>query len=75
MKSIIKLSRKFILLGAMLFALGFVVSTDFGTTEVAAAPCCSICEDYYDNCIALGHTPEYCLPRQESCWRYCNPYC
>jgi hypothetical protein len=75
MKNILGLSRKFVILGVMLFALGFMTFTDVGTTPQGAAPCCSECETRYDDCIAGGGDPTYCANWANSCWRWCSFSC
>lgn len=75
MKNILKLSRKFVVLGAMLFSLGFVTFADFGTKQCGAAPCCSECETRYQDCIDSGGTHQYCINWSNSCWRWCDFDC
>jgi hypothetical protein len=75
MKNILKVSRKFIILAVMLFALGTMVFTDFGTVSSGSAPCCSECETRYEDCIAGGGTPTYCANWANSCWRWCSFSC
>ncbi|HEX8369735.1 MAG TPA: hypothetical protein VF604_14410 [Pyrinomonadaceae bacterium] len=76
MKNILKLSRKFLVLGAMLFALGFVTFTDFGTAPTGASLfCCSECEPIYQNCIDGGGTPTQCNQQANYCWRHCDFGC
>ena len=75
MKNILKLSRKFVILAAMLFALGVFTFTDFGTVASGSAPCCSECETRYDDCIAGGGTPQWCANWANSCWRWCSFSC
>lgn len=75
MKSILKVSRKFMVLAAMLFALGFATFADFGTKQCGAAPCCSECETIYQSCIDSGGTPLECNQQANRCWRWCDFDC
>jgi hypothetical protein len=75
MKNILKLSRKFVVLVAMLFALGVLTFTDFGTAPSDAAPCCSECEAVYLNCVNAGGTPAQCNLQANFCWRHCDINC
>lgn len=75
MKNILKLSRKFVVLAVMLFALGVLTFSDFGAAPSGAAPCCSDCESIYQDCIDGGGTPAQCFQQSNSCWRWCDFDC
>jgi len=75
MRNIFKLGRKFIVLGTMLFALGFLTFTDSGTAPTDASACCSECEAVYLNCINAGGTPAQCNLQANFCWRHCDMGC
>lgn len=75
MKNLAKLSKKMIMLGVMLFALGIFTFTDLGTSASGAAPCCSECETIYQDCIDVGGTPSECIQQQNRCFRWCSFGC
>lgn len=75
MNIISKLGRKFVMLSALLFTLGFFTLTDFGSTATGAAPCCSDCFAGEQQCIDNGGDPVDCFREYESCFRWCNFGC
>ena len=82
---IVKIGRKFLVLAAMLTALGLATYSDVFVTPTAAAPCCSSCavypgddEDTYceNYCGASsGSCFDSCRNRIYSCWRWCSFSC
>ena len=74
MKNILKITRKFLVLGAMLFALGLALSSN-NLTTAGAAPCCSECEAGQQQCIDDGGTPSECFQLYRSCFRWCSFSC
>lgn len=85
MQKVTKISRKLILLGAMLCALAFINYSDDLTAPVGSAPCCTDCAvypgddeiTYCENyCGATSGTcVDNCRNRIYSCWRWCNFGC
>ena len=77
MQNIFKLSRKFVLLTAMLIGLSFVAFTDFGSTATGAAPCCSYCDSIEAQCEAMPPGPDQdrCYQRAFNCYSWCNFGC
>ena len=76
MKNISKVSRKFVLLGAMLFTLGFMsFSADLNPT-VGAAPCCSECDAQRESCAELpADQQQQCYQQANRCYRWCSFSC
>ena len=69
-----RLLRKFMMLAVLL--VGFVVaSSDLNSTQTAAAPCCSQCEEREAYCYTLPD-PDPCLEENfRRCWRWCSFSC
>lgn len=76
MKNILKVSRKFIVLAIMLFALGVLTFTDFGAAPSGASQlCCSDCDPNHNSCILGGGRWAQCEREARYCWQYCDIYC
>lgn len=75
MKNIAKISRKFLMLGAMLIVLGLVTFSDKLIAPAGAAPCCSECEAGEQQCIDDGGTPFECFQQYRNCYRWCSFSC
>jgi hypothetical protein len=84
-KEIVRIGRRFLVLGVMLAALGLVTYSDVFVTPTAAAPCCSSCEvypgddevTYCENYCATSDRSCYdrCIRRVYNCWQWCSFSC
>lgn len=81
MKKIIGISHRFILLGVLVFGLGFLLFTDIGANKSQAVQYCC-----YADCIPwaeqegcldpdLGTPTEQCPLPVRYCWHHCSMSC
>jgi hypothetical protein len=73
---IVKLTRKFLVLGILLAGLALATS-DLGSRQALARPCCSDCEAQEQDCYQLDpYWQPMCLNSVwQHCWRWCSFGC
>lgn len=76
--------KKTLKMGLIGFVLGAAVavgSATLGSEETVAAPCCSLCDDWAENCSVYSNCngnpvcEADCEQDEQLCWERCNPRC
>ena len=76
MNEIIKLSRKFVILGFFVFALGFFLYADLGGERAGASACCSDCDASFAQCMQETNGDFwFCVNETFPCYNHCDPDC
>lgn len=75
MKMKLRLLRKFVILGALLLAIGFVTFSSDSTKVQAANTCCSECFALEEQCRSEGHTVFECQQWYSYCFQTCIITC